>query len=81
VSDDLSCRVVDTRSFVVSMVTAQCLELVTSAYSQDPDALELLTKLSVAGKSIRKSIPNFTLVNGLLRYTDKVWLGSTKPIQ
>jgi hypothetical protein len=53
------------------------LEQVTSTYSQDLAALDLLTKLSIASDSV----PNFTLINGPLRYKNKVWLGSNKPMQ
>jgi hypothetical protein len=53
------------------------LEQVTSTYSQDPAALNLLTKLLIASDSV----PNFTLTNGLLRYKNKVWLGCNKPMQ
>jgi hypothetical protein len=58
-------------------VTPQWLEQVTSTYSQDLAALDLLTKLSIASDSV----PNFTLINGPLRYKNKVWLGSNKPMQ
>jgi hypothetical protein len=61
----------------ISAVTPQWLEQVTSAYSQDPQALDLLTKLPVAGHSI----PNYSLVNSLIKFNNKVWLGSNKDMQ
>jgi hypothetical protein len=53
------------------------MDRVTSAYAQDPTAQDLLTKLVVSPSSV----PNFSLVNGVIRYKQRVWLGSNKPLQ
>jgi hypothetical protein len=77
VADALFRRAPEDQSMAVSSVTPRWLERITSAYSQDPQALDLLTKLFVAGTSV----PPYSLVNGLIRFKGKVWLGSNRSMQ
>jgi hypothetical protein len=77
VADALSRRAPGDQSMTISTVTPRWLEQITSFYSQDPQALDLLTKLSVAGTSV----PPYSLVNGLIRFKGKVWLGSNRSMQ
>lgn len=69
-ADALSRRAPGDQSFAISVVSPQWLESVTTAYSKDPVELDLLTKLS--------AVPHFSLVNVLIRYKQRVWLGSDK---
>jgi transposase InsO family protein len=77
VADALSRRIPEDQSLAISMSSPQWLDRVTSAYAQDPTARDLLTKLVVSPSSV----PNFSLVNGVIRYKQRVWLGSNKPLQ
>jgi hypothetical protein len=58
------------------MSCPQWLDRVTSAYAQDLVAQDLLTKLLVSPSSA----PNFSLVNGVLRYKQRVWIGNNKTL-
>jgi hypothetical protein len=64
VADALSCRIPEDQSPAISMSSPQWLDRVTSAYAQDPTTQDLLTKLAVSPSSV----PNFSLVNGVIRY-------------
>jgi hypothetical protein len=55
----------------VSVVQPQWLLVVQNNYSADLVAQELLTKLAIAPDFV----PHFSLLNGLLRYKSKVWIG------
>jgi hypothetical protein len=77
VADALSRRIPEDQSLAISMSSPQWLDRVTSAYAQDPTAQDLLTKMVVSPSSV----PNFSLVNGVIRYKQRVWLGSNKPLQ
>jgi hypothetical protein len=77
VADALSRRIPKDQSLAISMSSPQWLDRVTSAYAQDPTAQDLLTKLVVSPSFV----PNFSLVNGIIRYKQRVWLGSNKPLQ
>lgn len=48
------------------------METIVEGYLQDPKTKELLTELSVTGSNDK----GFTLVDGVIRYKSKIWLGS-----
>lgn len=48
------------------------METVIEGYQQDPKAKELLAELSLIG-SINKG---FTLVDGVIKHKNRIWLGS-----
>jgi hypothetical protein len=50
---------------------------IVHSYEFDAEAKELITKLSVA----LDSCPPFTLSRGVLRHKNRIWLGSSKPLQ
>jgi hypothetical protein len=55
----------------IFVVQPQWLLAVQNSYSTNLVAKELLTKLALA----HGSVPHFTLLNGILRYKSKVWIG------
>lgn len=48
-----------------------------AAYSSDPQATELITKLSLKPDVV----PHFTLSGGVLRFKNRIWIGSDKSLQ
>jgi hypothetical protein len=58
-------------------VQHQWLQAVVQSYDSDPNALELLTRLAVDPAAA----PPFTLTQGILRYKNKLWLGSSPDLQ
>jgi hypothetical protein len=53
------------------------LELVVNSYASDPQAIELITKISIKADSV----PSLTLVNGVLRHKNRVWIGKDQALQ
>jgi hypothetical protein len=53
------------------------LEDVVASYSENSHAKELLSKLAVN----KDSVPGFSLVNGLLRYKNRIWVGCDIELQ
>jgi hypothetical protein len=76
-ADALSRRPSVDQVLAVSVATPQWLESVISSYASDPQAIELITKLSVKADSV----PSFTLVNGVLRHKNRVWVGKDPALQ
>lgn len=64
-------------TMVVSQCTPAWVQEVVQGYHSDPQALELLTKLSVNAQAAT----NFTLKDGLLRFKGKVWIGNNSTLQ
>jgi hypothetical protein len=50
---------------------------VVLSYQADPEAMKLLSQLATQPDSI----PQYSLVQGVIHYKGRVWLGSSKAIQ
>jgi len=61
----------------VTSCTPQWLEEVVLGYQSDSMASDLITKLSVKADVV----PHFTLVHGVLRYKNRIWLGTNVSLQ
>lgn len=61
----------------MSVVQHSWLEEVIAGYDSDPAALSLLTQLAVQPDSW----PPYTLVQGVIRYKGRIWLGINKTVQ
>jgi hypothetical protein len=72
VADALSRRSSSEQVLALSSARPLWLEAVVSSYSSDPKAAELVTRLTLQGDSV----PNFTLHNGVLRFKNRIWIGS-----
>jgi hypothetical protein len=55
----------------VSLSQPRWLSEVMQSYTQDPHAPIMLAKLAVDGSSV----PEFSLINVLLKYKNKIWVG------
>ncbi|XP_066365145.1 uncharacterized protein [Miscanthus floridulus] len=61
----------------ISSITHQWLEAVVLSYQEDLEANKLLSQLSLNPESV----PSYSLVQGVIRYKGRIWLGSSKPLQ
>ena len=61
----------------VSSCTPQWVSSVLEGYQTDEVALAMLAKLAIDPLSV----PNFTLSEGVLRYKNKIWIGSNEALQ
>lgn len=77
VADPLSRRGHDPQLLAVSVVSPNWLNDVVVGYQKDPEALALLAQLAVRPDSR----PPYTLLNGVIRYKSRVWLGSNTALQ
>jgi hypothetical protein len=75
-ADALSRRPSADQVLAVSAATPQWLESVVNSYASDPQAIELITKLSIKADLV----PSFTLVNGVLRHKNRVWVGKDQAL-
>jgi hypothetical protein len=57
---------------LISTVTPNWLQTVQNTYDNDEFAQGLLSKLVLSDSSV----PNYTLHNGILKYKNRVWVGS-----
>ncbi|CAN6212014.1 unnamed protein product [Urochloa humidicola] len=71
-ADALSRQVDKSENMAISISQPKWLETVIEGYHQDPKAQELLTELSLTGSNDK----GFTLVDGVIRYKNRIWLGS-----
>ncbi|WVZ95473.1 hypothetical protein U9M48_041234 [Paspalum notatum var. saurae] len=55
----------------ISVCEPQWITEITTSYVHDPHCSQLLTKLALNPAAD----PNFTLVNGVLRYKNRIWIG------
>lgn len=55
----------------ISIVIPQWITEVVVGYSQDNSSLSIVAKHSINAKSV----PNFTLSQGILRYKNRIWVG------
>lgn len=56
----------------VSVCSPSWMENLVKGYSDDPDTKSLLTELSLTGSNSK----GFTLLDGVIRFKDRVWLGN-----
>lgn len=63
--------------FALSVVTPSWCSELRDGYNSDAQATILLTKLATNPSAV----PHFSLVDGLLRYKDKIWIGSNNKLQ
>jgi hypothetical protein len=72
VADALSRRIHESPQFhMISSVTLDWLAAVQESYKSEPQAIELISKLSLKADDV----PHFTLKGGLLRYKSRIWIG------
>lgn len=77
-TDALSRKLVhDSECSVVSSASPQWMEAVAASYLGDDATKTLLTKLSIAPKSIQ----HFTLVDGVIRHKGRIWVGNDPVLQ
>ncbi|WVZ71633.1 hypothetical protein U9M48_020200 [Paspalum notatum var. saurae] len=76
VADALSRKVHGSSDTVlaISGSTPRWLEIIMEGYQQDPQTKELLTELSLTGSYGK----GFSLVDGVIRFKGRIWLGSHK---
>jgi hypothetical protein len=61
----------------LSTVTPKWIQEILAGYQLDADSLEKIAKLSIDPAIV----PNYTLVDGLLRYKQRIWIGSNVALQ
>lgn len=76
-ADALSRHVHPDQLMAISSVKHQWLEAVVLSYHDNAEALKLLSQLAAQPDSV----PNYQLVQGIIRYRGRVWLGSSKTTQ
>jgi hypothetical protein len=77
VADALSRRSSVEQVLAVSTCVPQWLDQVVASYTNDPQDTVLISQLSVNPDAI----PHYTLVNGVLRFKNRIWLGKDKHLQ
>jgi hypothetical protein len=79
VADALSRRSHSEEAHVLSLSTVVPvrLESLQSSYENDEKVQELLVKLALDSNVV----PHFTLHNGVLKYTNRIWLASCVALQ
>lgn len=77
VADALSRRSSVDQILAMSSSTPLWLAAVVTSYASDPQATELITKLSLKPDSV----PNYTLSGGVLRFKNRIWIGNDKALQ
>ena len=75
-ADALSRRVHPTMSYAISSVSHNWLDEVVQGYYSDQAAMDLLSQLAASPDSR----PPFSLIQGVIRYKNRLWLGSNKPM-
>ena len=75
--DALSQRRHPEQLMAISSITHQWLEAVVLSYQADLEANKLLSQLAINPESM----PSYSLVQGVIRYKGRIWLGSSKPLQ
>ena len=64
-------------SYAISSVSHNWLDEVVQGYYSDQAAMDLLSQLAASPDSR----PPFSLIQGVIRYKNRLWLGSNKPMQ
>lgn len=73
VSDALSRKPLhDASCAAIATSTPLWIQEVMDGYQQDPSSLTMLSKLAIDPTAI----PHFTLVDGILRYKSRIWIGA-----
>ena len=76
-TDALSRRHHLDQHMAISSITHQWLDAVVLSYQADLGATKLLSQLAINPESV----PPYSLVQGVIRYKGRIWLGSSKAIQ
>lgn len=61
----------------ISTITPQWLEDVSAFYSSNPEAQQLLSRLSMS----ETPDPHFSLLDGIIRFDGRIWLGTNTSLQ
>jgi hypothetical protein len=78
VADALSKRCEELQSYhAISSCQPQWLQELVDSYESDPTTREIITKLTIDPSSV----PHFTWQQGVLRYKNRVWVGSAPLLQ
>jgi hypothetical protein len=72
VADAMSRKVHHDEVHAISSSKPRWLEIITEGYNQDEATKQLLVELSVSGHNDK----GFSLVDGLIKYKGRIWLGS-----
>jgi hypothetical protein len=75
VADTLSRRPHEAALFALSATSSTGMQDVVDGYQTDEEALKLLAALAISEH------PPFTLHNGVIKYGNRVWLGTNVPLQ
>ena len=76
-TDALSRRHHLDQHMAISSITHQWLDAVVLSYQVYSEATKLLSELAINPESV----PQYSLVQGVIRYKGRIWLGSSKAIQ
>jgi hypothetical protein len=63
--------------FAISACQPQWMQAVVDGYDQDQFPKDMLAKLMVDGAAD----PDFSLVNGVLRFKSRIWIGNNEELQ
>lgn len=77
VADALSTATHTTEVMAISQVIPAWIEQVIASYEQDIKCLQLITQLNIDSMAVQ----NFSLQNGIIRYKNKLYIGSTGQLQ
>ena len=77
VADALSRRDTKELQLAVSSSLPQWLSDIANSYSDSPLAQEILSKLAFNPDAL----PHYSLSNGVIRYTGRIWLGHSEQLQ
>ena len=61
----------------LSVVTPQWIQQVVDGYAADPDTQTIIAKLSIDPQAV----PKFSLRSGILRFQNRIWVGSNPTLQ
>jgi hypothetical protein len=75
-ADALSRRAHDSVAYAVSSMHPAWLQAVVDGYRNDPVAASLLSQLALKPDTR----PPYTLIQGVLRYKGRIWLGTNRPV-
>lgn len=67
----------DSTCAAISTSTPVWIQSVLDGYQQDSQALSLIAKLAIDPQAVS----NYTLVDGVLRYKNRIWVGANHPLQ
>lgn len=76
-ADALSRQPEHSQVFAISSSTPRWLEIIIEGYQQDDESKKLLAELAISGSNDK----GFALVDGIIKYKDRIWLGHHKEAQ